>query len=165
MRKKTKIIILLSGMAASGKSTIAKEFLFATKELNIKIGYIPGDVVAHLVFDCKYSKNELDIKYINMQNIINILSYYCDVIFIEDLFKRQQDWNVITKKCSSIAKLYTYSLLCDYHTLIKRNNNRDVEQKLSYKKMINYYNIYSKYNKLGDIIIDSKKFMRLMMKF
>ena len=34
MRKKTKIIILLSGMAASGKSTIAKEFLFATKDDN-----------------------------------------------------------------------------------------------------------------------------------
>lgn len=151
-----KIIMLLSGMPATGKSTIAKEFLFATKDLNIKIGYISGDVVAHLVFDCQYTQEELDIKYANMINIINNLLPYCDVIFIEDLFKRQKDWDKITKECSLKSKLYTYSLVCNYQLLLERNRHRAKEQKLPDSKMYEYHNNYSEYNTLGDVQINTQ---------
>ncbi len=154
--QKCKLIILLSGMPAGGKSTIAKKFLYSTISSDIKIGYVPGDTVAHLVFNCQYTETEMNLKYINMKNIINQLSSYCDVIFIEDFFKRDADLNEILKCCKNIAPLHTYSLICSYETAIQRNFYREKEQSLPLKILESYYQKFLPFNIQGDIKLNSE---------
>lgn len=142
-------------MPAGGKSTVVKEFLFSTNHLGLKFGYVPGDTVAHLFFDCQYTSEELDLKYINMENIIQQLACYCDVILIEDFFKRDEDINKILKCCQEIALLRTYSLICDYETAKKRNFYREKEQFIPVERFEMYYQRYQTLNILGNIKLDS----------
>lgn len=131
---------LITGMPATGKTFYSDKLLLALKNIGYNIYHIYGDAIAHISFNCKYTKKELDVKYDNiMQLIKNAFIYNYDILIIDDLIKRETDYEKIKNITKNLHLIY---LQCDTETLLQRNQKRSKYHRLSDERLTKYINEY-----------------------
>lgn len=131
---------VITGMPASGK-TYYTDFLLKYCSINYKVAHIYGDAIAHISYGCSYTKEQMDLKYTNICSIIaNICKRKYDILIIDDLFKRKEDFQKIYL-LESLNPQIIY-LEANEDDLLERNKKRPQYHRLSDEKMQVYIHEY-----------------------
>lgn len=124
---------VITGMPASGK-TYYTDFLLKHCSKNYKVAHIYGDAIAHISYGCSYTKEQMDVKYANICSIItNICKKNYDILIIDDLFKRKEDFKKIYL-LEGVNPQVIY-LEANEDDLLERNRKRPQYHRLSDEKM------------------------------
>lgn len=136
-------IILIYGMPASGKTTLAISLADRLKQKNIGVKILFGDNFANISYGCTYSEVEMDLKYVNMISVMNNLLSLHGMLIIDDFFKRIEDF----KKIEELARknnidLILFRVTCGFEERIIRDGFRNSGKKLGIKRMKEYEERY-----------------------
>lgn len=130
---------IITGMPASGK-TYYTDFLLKVCSENYKVAHIYGDAIAHISYNCTYTEEQMNVKYANICSIIdNICKGNYEILIIDDLFKRKEDFDKIYL-LEGLNPQVIY-LEANEEILLERNQKRPRYHRLSDEKMKAY--IYS----------------------
>lgn len=133
------VSFIITGLPASGK-TYFTDFLLFELSKRKKVAHIYGDAIAHISYNCTYSEKELELKYSNIQSIIdNVKQADYDILIIDDLYKRKQDFYRVKELLEDV---YVVKLEALYEDLIIRNNRRPLYHRLPENKLAEYVKKY-----------------------
>lgn len=117
--------VIIKGPSAVGKTAITRKLVKNLSE-HEEVAVIPGDYLAHLVERCRFTEDQLDLKYENMLSLMINLFRKGYSIIINDLFRRVKDLQAVLAE----AKKYTsfvlvVELTAPLEILQQRNRSRD----------------------------------------
>lgn len=119
------LFIIIKGPSAAGKTVITRKIIKPLAKRR-KMAVIPGDFLSHVVFDCPFSSEHLDLKYKNMKSIIENLAQEGYSIIVNDLFRRQEDLEGIVELAQRLDyRIVIFELTAPLHVLLSRNRKRD----------------------------------------
>lgn len=132
--------VIIYGLPATGKSTIAEACCEVLKRYNIDSFYLSGDKIANIAYYCKYSEEELDIKYKVIKEIFKVLKEGNRIIIFDDIFKRTQDVEDVQSKLMELNfDIYPVRLFSSVEESILRDSLRPPDISLGTIKMKEYY--------------------------
>lgn len=125
-------VLLVTGPAGAGKTEAThyiKGHLSAALP-GLSIFFISGDVFSHISFPWSATESQLDIKYACLGLVLERLLTTAGVVVIDDVFRRNQDRELIEKFVrQSGAKMTTVCLDADLASVLVRNSKRTGFQK------------------------------------
>lgn len=148
-------LIIVSGPPAVGKTattrTLMEEF-----EPGFKISLLQGDFIAHLIKDCNYSEDELDLKYTNMSSLIQNLEDSGYSVLVDDFIRREKDREMLLKASNSEV-IHTIKLTAPTSTLLDRNRDREEWEWMSDSELIEKRSQFTSLEDEWDKVINTKE--------
>lgn len=136
--------VIISGMPASGKTTIVDFLSSQLHSKNYTLYKLHGDVIAHYSYRCQYSQKEIKLKYMNLMSAIKNMSKYKRLVLYEDFFRKIEDYNCIVATAERYWKVILhFKLLCPLTELIVRNSLRHPDHRLGRRRLLEYHKHYS----------------------
>ncbi len=121
------IVLIVTGPAGVGKSTIIRELQFAMSGMSdYHKCFIAGDIFAHISFPWSGTEEELEVKYDAMKAVLStLLRRRKSIIVLDDVFRRKHDFdNIISYIESKSGRPIVIYLSAPLSEVIRRNATR-----------------------------------------
>ncbi len=147
--------IIIKGPSAVGKTVVTRKLVKRLSQ-HQKMAVIPGDYLAHLVEQCNFTEEQLDLKYENMLLLIGNLLRHGYNLIINDLFRRVKDLDAVVAEVKKYVNvLLIFELTAPFEVLSQRNRSRDALDYINESRLRELQEICEGIHHINEVIVDT----------